>query len=77
MIVELLKKSSSSIWIQTIIKKEDLLVLILNPFIIFHDNDMAFCNFGGGFMVLKDLITKYNRKLIIITNVGGHQFITK
>jgi hypothetical protein len=56
---------------------KNLFFLPLNPFIIVPDNDMAFCNFGGGFMVLKDVITKYNRKLIIITNVGGHQFITK
>jgi hypothetical protein len=38
--------------------KKNLFVLPLNPFIVVHDNDMAFCNFGGGFMVLKDMIIK-------------------
>lgn len=64
MIVELLKKSSSSIWIQTIIfKKKHLICFAFDHFILVRDNDMAFCNFGGGFMVLKDVITKCNGNL--------------
>jgi hypothetical protein len=32
---------------------KNLFFLPLNPFIIVPNNDLAFCNFGGGFMVLK------------------------